>query len=482
MLEAQITRSQSHFDVSKIRYDAHEKAMNDYTNTTFKAAQTASLSYLDAAIKEQVDNAAAAKNIYKREWDYYEGLIATATISNAVSVYNTALTHKNTVNVNSEIAVAELANKVVRVATDLVTAAKYKIAENVVWGTYYVTTIATEVKYLASYIKTETTFGTAKKDADEAFDVAVIPAWLCYSMDLRAWEASFIAAVAHCADPNFVAANWFNIGTNTVAGDFTFVTLRTTGDNGGNSGNDDTRSWFNSPYPIPKIEPKLPKGVQVVLPKDGVGLPSIAPRNEHGHAGGENFPFWDGGAGFRTNAMTPPIKYALDKNDIIPKEVEKLPELQPFIEHQKAMDAKVVAPPDAITFTNKGFWDPLHTVLDFFGLIPLAGEPADALNGVIYTVEGDKTNAALSFGATLPIVGIAGVFGKWGKRIFFAADAGGGAGGKIVVEAVQEAGGKGGKVAVEVVGQLHHPITSKVSKQLQGAENISQGFRLCLKI
>ena len=147
-----------------------------------------------------------------------------------------ALTYKASVNVKSEIAVAELANKAVRVASDLVTAAKYKVAENVAWGTYYVTVIAAEVKYLASYIKTETTFATAKKEADEAFDLAVIPAWVNYEMDLRAWETCFIAAVAHCADLNFVAANWFNNGTNTVAGDFTFVTLRTTGEGDGTQG------------------------------------------------------------------------------------------------------------------------------------------------------------------------------------------------------------------------------------------------------
>ena len=72
-------------------------------------------------------------------------------------------------------------------------------------------------------------------------------------MDLRAWEASFLVAVAHCADPNFVAANWFNNSPNTVAGDFTFVTLRTTGEGDGTQGgngntgkeDNDRFAWIN---------------------------------------------------------------------------------------------------------------------------------------------------------------------------------------------------------------------------------------------
>ena len=48
MLNAQITRSQSHFDALHTRYDALERAMNDYSVASFNAAKDASLNYLDA--------------------------------------------------------------------------------------------------------------------------------------------------------------------------------------------------------------------------------------------------------------------------------------------------------------------------------------------------------------------------------------------------------------------------------------------------
>ncbi len=55
----------------------------------------------------------------------------------------------------------------------------------------------------------------------------------------------------------------------------------------------------------------------------------------------------------------------------------------------------------------------VHTAFDLCGLIPAAGEPCDLVNGVIYTLEGNPTDAALSFAATLPIVGWAATGAKW---------------------------------------------------------------------
>ena len=46
-----------------------------------------------------------------------------------------------------------------------------------------------------------------------------------------------------------------------------------------------------------------------------------------------------------------------------------------------------------------------HTALDFVGMIPLLGEPADLLNGAIYAAEGDGLNAAISWSSALPIAG-----------------------------------------------------------------------------
>jgi hypothetical protein len=55
----------------------------------------------------------------------------------------------------------------------------------------------------------------------------------------------------------------------------------------------------------------------------------------------------------------------------------------------------------------------VHTSLDICGLIPVGGEPCDLANGVIYTLEGNPTDAALSFAATLPVAGWAATGVKW---------------------------------------------------------------------
>jgi hypothetical protein len=48
-----------------------------------------------------------------------------------------------------------------------------------------------------------------------------------------------------------------------------------------------------------------------------------------------------------------------------------------------------------------------HTTLDVVGLIPGAGEIADGANALIYLAEGNKTDAALSVTAMIPIAGMA---------------------------------------------------------------------------
>ncbi|MFT4036128.1 MAG: hypothetical protein QM679_11200 [Patulibacter sp.] len=55
-------------------------------------------------------------------------------------------------------------------------------------------------------------------------------------------------------------------------------------------------------------------------------------------------------------------------------------------------------------------------MLDGVGLIPVIGEPADAVNGVIYAAEGDKLNAALSLSAMIPIAGDAITGGKYAAK------------------------------------------------------------------
>ncbi|MGL1889595.1 MAG: hypothetical protein OCD76_23980, partial [Reichenbachiella sp.] len=54
-----------------------------------------------------------------------------------------------------------------------------------------------------------------------------------------------------------------------------------------------------------------------------------------------------------------------------------------------------------------------HTTLDMGGLIPALGEPMDFINGIWYTVEGDATNATLSFASTVPIAGWVSTGGKY---------------------------------------------------------------------
>jgi len=47
----------------------------------------------------------------------------------------------------------------------------------------------------------------------------------------------------------------------------------------------------------------------------------------------------------------------------------------------------------------------VHTGLDIIGLFPVAGEVADLLNGVIYSIEGEGTLAALSYASAAPFLG-----------------------------------------------------------------------------
>jgi hypothetical protein len=67
--------------------------------------------------------------------------------------------------------------------------------------------------------------------------------------------------------------------------------------------------------------------------------------------------------------------------------------------------------------------DTLHETLQLIGLVPGLGEPADILDGVVYTLEGDTANASVSFAAALPVVGSAATASRWGKRAANAADA-----------------------------------------------------------
>lgn len=64
----------------------------------------------------------------------------------------------------------------------------------------------------------------------------------------------------------------------------------------------------------------------------------------------------------------------------------------------------------------------LHYVLDIAGLIPGAGEIPDLINGGLYFLQGDGTNASLSLAATLPIGGQLATLGKWVRGALHAVD------------------------------------------------------------
>lgn len=59
----------------------------------------------------------------------------------------------------------------------------------------------------------------------------------------------------------------------------------------------------------------------------------------------------------------------------------------------------------------------IHIGLDVFGMVPLIGEPADIINGVLYTIEGDTLNATLSYAGAVPLAGWAAVGVKYAVKI-----------------------------------------------------------------
>ncbi|MED4552268.1 hypothetical protein ACU64V_14955 [Lysinibacillus capsici] len=78
---------------------------------------------------------------------------------------------------------------------------------------------------------------------------------------------------------------------------------------------------------------------------------------------------------------------------------------------KKAAQATTKAVKNAVK--PKNLLNTLQTGLDIVGMVPVVGEVADGVNGIIYAVRGDKVNAALSFGAMIPVVGNAATAGKW---------------------------------------------------------------------
>ncbi|XRD23895.1 hypothetical protein AABM34_15810 [Lysinibacillus fusiformis] len=78
---------------------------------------------------------------------------------------------------------------------------------------------------------------------------------------------------------------------------------------------------------------------------------------------------------------------------------------------KKAAQATTKAVKNAVK--PKNLLNTLQVGLDIVGMVPVVGEVADGVNGIIYAARGDKVNASLSFGAMIPVVGNAATAGKW---------------------------------------------------------------------
>ncbi|MBC7651199.1 MAG: hypothetical protein H7101_05570 [Deinococcales bacterium] len=85
------------------------------------------------------------------------------------------------------------------------------------------------------------------------------------------------------------------------------------------------------------------------------------------------------------------------------------------------------------------FSDAMHVGLDLLGLIPVGGEVFDVINGFTYHLEGDRTNAYLSYASAIPIAGYAAT----------------------AVKAV-----KAGSVIIAIVGKTGKLVASRVSQRV----------------
>jgi hypothetical protein len=59
-----------------------------------------------------------------------------------------------------------------------------------------------------------------------------------------------------------------------------------------------------------------------------------------------------------------------------------------------------------------------HTALDIIGTVPILGEAADALNALLYSIEGDYESAGFSAASMLPLVGWFSTGAKFTKNAF----------------------------------------------------------------
>ncbi|WP_062056044.1 hypothetical protein [Aquimarina longa] len=118
------------------------------------------------------------------------------------------------------------------------------------------------------------------------------------------------------------------------------------------------------------------------------------------------------------------------------------------------------------------FWEAskemIHLGLDVLGLIPVAGEAADLVNGGIYLVEGDNVNASLSFAGTIPFAGWAATGSKLAVKVVTTA------GGEKVIKVIA----KGADEVAELATKLSHftkQIDNAINSIKNGAKYVLEG-------
>ncbi|MFI9811384.1 polymorphic toxin-type HINT domain-containing protein [Saccharothrix variisporea] len=72
---------------------------------------------------------------------------------------------------------------------------------------------------------------------------------------------------------------------------------------------------------------------------------------------------------------------------------------------------------------NYGSREKTHLILDGLGMLPVIGEPMDALNCQAYAMEGQYVDAAMSCADAIPVLGIGFTLVKWAKNSVRAGEA-----------------------------------------------------------
>lgn len=126
----------------------------------------------------------------------------------------------------------------------------------------------------------------------------------------------------------------------------------------------------------------------------------------------------------------------------------------------------------------------VHLSLDVFGLIPVGGEVADLINGVLYTIEGEKLDATLSYASAIPIVGWVTTGTKFGLKVVTTASGSVKLVWKVVGEVIQFGDrGQLRKVLGLLPGnplQAHHliPWSSQTKMAVQRAAKFDNAFHM----